>query len=113
MTCPTSLAIAVTHNAQFQLWQEGAPASPGVRSFAEDAVTVELVKEAREARRRRAVGSMYRTAGILAGVGHSSTELLVQPKTSQVSLTPAECTMQCSAGVCKFRWPHSLMSIHL
>ncbi|XP_048883652.1 spondin-2a [Brienomyrus brachyistius] len=81
-----SKLIAVTHNAQFQLWQEGAPASPGVRSFAEDGVTVELVKEAREARKRRAVGSMYRTAGILMGVGHSSTELLLQPKTSQLSL---------------------------
>ncbi|KAL4631316.1 spondin-2-like [Arapaima gigas] len=81
-----SKLIAVTHNAQFRLWQEGAQASPGVQSFAEEGVTVELVKEAREARKRRAVGSMYRTAGIPTGIGHSSTELLLQPRNPQLSL---------------------------
>lgn len=55
-------------------------ASPGVKSFAELGVTVELVKGAKEARKRRVVGSMYRTAGIPSGVGHSSTELVLQPR---------------------------------
>ncbi|KAG7484599.1 hypothetical protein MATL_G00051520 [Megalops atlanticus] len=81
-----SKLIAVTHNTQYRLWQEGAPASAGVRSFAELGVTVDLVKEAREARKRRAVGTMYRTAGIPSGVGHSSTELLLQPRNPQLSL---------------------------
>ncbi|XP_036379779.1 spondin-2-like [Megalops cyprinoides] len=79
-------STAVTHNTQYRLWQEGAPASAGVRSFAELGVTVDLVKEAREARKRRAVGAMYRTTGIPSGVGHSSTELLLQPRNPQLSL---------------------------
>ncbi|XP_071375954.1 spondin-2a [Centroberyx affinis] len=81
-----SKLIAVTHNAQFRLWEQGAPASAGVQSFAELGVTVELVKEAKEARKRRAVGAMYRTAGIPNGIGHSSTELLMQPRSSLLSL---------------------------
>ncbi|KAI1898431.1 hypothetical protein AGOR_G00072260 [Albula goreensis] len=81
-----SKLIAVTHNGKFRLWQEGALASPGVQSFAERGVTVDLMKEAREARKRRAVGAMYRTAGILTGIGHSSTELLLQPRNPQLSL---------------------------
>lgn len=81
-----SKLIAVTHNGQFRLWQEGALASAGVQSFAEVGVTVELVKEARDARKRRAVGAMYRTAGVPNGIGHSSTEVLVQPRSSLLSL---------------------------
>ncbi|XP_018611971.1 spondin-2a [Scleropages formosus] len=81
-----SKLIAVTHNAQFRLWQEGAPASQGAQSFAEEGVTAEVVKEAREARKWRAVGSMYRTPGIPTGTGHSSTELLLQPRNPQLSL---------------------------
>ncbi|XP_036404676.1 spondin-2a [Megalops cyprinoides] len=81
-----SKLIAVTHNGQFRLWQEGALASPGVQSVAELGVTVEVMKEAREARKRRAVGAMYRTAGIPTGIGHSSTELLLQPRNPKLSL---------------------------
>ncbi|KAM6953769.1 spondin-2-like [Aplochiton taeniatus] len=81
-----SKLIAVTHNGQFRLWQEGALASVGVQSFAEVGMTVELVKEARDARKRRAVGAMYRTAGIPNGIGHSSTEMLVQPRSSLVGM---------------------------
>lgn len=77
----------MTHNGQFRLWQEGASASTGVQSFAELGVTVELVKGAKEARKRRAVGAMYRTAGIPNGIGHSSTELLMQPRSSLVGMT--------------------------
>lgn len=55
-----------------------------MKSFAELGLTVELVKGAKEARKRRAVGSMYRTAGILSGIGHSSTELLLMPRTPLV-----------------------------
>ncbi|CAL8272030.1 unnamed protein product [Boreogadus saida] len=75
----------VTHNSRFQLWREGAAASGGVQSFAELGLTVEVVKEAKDARKRRAVGAMYRTAGIPNGISHSSTELLMQPRTP---LTP-------------------------
>lgn len=75
---------AVSHNHHFRLWQEGSPASAGVQSFAELGVTVELMKAAKEARKRRAVGAMYRTAGIPNGIGHSSTELLMQPRNSLV-----------------------------
>ncbi|KAM4622032.1 spondin-2a isoform 1-T1 [Polymixia lowei] len=81
-----SKLIAVTHNGQFRLWQEGATASAGAQSFAEVGVTVELVKGAKEARKRRAVGAMYRTAGIPSGIGHSSTELLMQARSSLLSL---------------------------
>ncbi|XP_062856271.1 spondin-2a [Trichomycterus rosablanca] len=81
-----SKLIAITHNEQYQLWQEGAPASPGVQMFAELGVTVELVKKAKEARKKRLIGSMYRTAGIPTGVGHSSTELLLQPRNPLLSL---------------------------
>lgn len=66
-------------------------ASPGVQSFAELGVTVELVKGAKDARKRRVVGSMYRTAGLPSGIGHSSTELVLQPRNPlvlNVSLTP-------------------------
>ncbi|CAL8333662.1 unnamed protein product [Gadus morhua 'NCC'] len=81
-----SKLIAVTHNSRFQLWREGAAAGGGVQSFAELGLTVEVVKEAKEARKRRAVGAMYRTAGIPNGISHSSTELLMQPRTPLLSL---------------------------
>ncbi|XP_076878536.1 spondin-2a [Brachyhypopomus gauderio] len=81
-----SKLVAVTHNHQYHMWQEGALASPGVKSFAELGLTVELVKGAKEARRRKAVGSMYRTAGIPTGVGHSSTEVLLLPRNPLLSL---------------------------
>ncbi|KAM8908703.1 spondin-2a [Spinachia spinachia] len=81
-----SKLIAVSHNQHFQLWEEGAPASAGVQSFAEVGVTVELMKAAKEARKRRVVGAMHRTAGIPNGIGHSSTELLMQPRSSLLSL---------------------------
>jgi len=75
----------VSHNRHFRLWKHGAPAGAGVQSFAEVGVTVELMKAAKEARKRRAVGTMYRTAGIPNGIGHSSTELVMQPRGSLVS----------------------------
>ncbi|CAB1337090.1 unnamed protein product [Coregonus sp. 'balchen'] len=75
-----SKLIAITHNGQHRLFQEGALASIGVQNFAELGVTVELVKGAKDARKRREVGAMYRTAGIPTGIGHSSTELLLQPR---------------------------------
>ncbi|XP_077433369.1 spondin-2a isoform X2 [Vanacampus margaritifer] len=81
-----SKLIAVSHNRHFRLWEEGAKASEGVQNFAEVGVTVELMKSAKEARRRRAVGTMYRTAGIPNGIGHSSTELLMLPRNSLLSL---------------------------
>uniref|UniRef100_A0A8C1VP02 Spondin 2a, extracellular matrix protein n=1 Tax=Cyprinus carpio TaxID=7962 RepID=A0A8C1VP02_CYPCA len=81
-----SKLMAVTHNEQYRLWQEGAPASDGMKSFAEQGLTVDLVKDAKEARKRRAVGSMYRTAGIPSGFGHSSTELLLTPRSPLLSL---------------------------
>ncbi len=77
----------MTHNEQYRLWQEGAHASDGMKSFAEQGLTVDLVKDAKEARKRREVGSMYRTAGILSGIGHSSTELLLTPRTPLVRWT--------------------------
>ncbi|XP_016311550.1 spondin-2-like [Sinocyclocheilus anshuiensis] len=81
-----SKLMAVTHNEQYQLWQEGAPANDGMKSFAEQGLTVDLVKDTKEARKRRTVGSMYRTAGIPSGIGHSSTELLLTPRTPLLSL---------------------------
>lgn len=72
--------LAVSHNHHFRLWEEGASASPGVQSFAELGVTVELMKAAKEARKRRSVGAMHRTAGIPNGIGHSSTEMVMQPR---------------------------------
>lgn len=78
------LSLAVSHNRHFRLWEEGAPASAGVQNFAELGVTQELMKAAKEARRRRTVGAMYRTAGIPNGIGHSSTELLMHPRSSLV-----------------------------
>ncbi|KAJ8331949.1 hypothetical protein SKAU_G00430710 [Synaphobranchus kaupii] len=81
-----SKLIAMTHNRQYHLWREGELASPGVRSFAERGVTVDLGREGREARKRRTVGAMYRTAGILTGTGHSTTELLMQPRNPQLSM---------------------------
>lgn len=81
-----SKLIAVTHNRQFRLWQEGAPGSEGAQSFAEMGLTVELVKAARDGRKRRAVGAMYRTAGIPNGIGHSSTELVLQTRSPLLSL---------------------------
>ncbi|RXN13900.1 spondin-2-like protein [Labeo rohita] len=80
-----SKLMAVTHNEQYQLWREGASASEGLKSFAEQGLTVELVKDAKEARKRRVVGSMYRTAGIPSGIGHSSTELLLTPRTPLIT----------------------------
>lgn len=74
----------MSHNRHFRLWGEGAPASAGVQNFSELGVTVELMKAAKEARKRRTVGAMYRTAGIPNGIGHSSTELLMQPRNSLV-----------------------------
>lgn len=55
-----------------------------MQNFAELGVTVELMKAAKEARKKRSVGAMYRTAGIPNGIGHSSTELLMQPHSSLV-----------------------------
>nr|XP_020478157.1 spondin-2-like isoform X3 [Monopterus albus] len=81
-----SKLIAVSHNRHFRLWEEGAQASAGVQIFAEFGLTVELMKAAKEARKRRAVGTMYRTAGIPNGIGHSSTELLMLPRSSLLSL---------------------------
>ncbi|XP_010902424.1 spondin-2a [Esox lucius] len=81
-----SKLIAITHNGQHRLFQEGALASVGLQNFAEVGVTVELVKGAKEARKRRAVGAMYRTAGIPTGIGHSSTELLLQTRSPLLSL---------------------------
>ncbi|KAG1962895.1 spondin-2a isoform X2 [Pimephales promelas] len=81
-----SKLMAVTHNEQYRLWQEGAPASDGLKSFAEQGLTVDLVKDAKEARKGRAVGSMYRTAGIPSGIGHSSTEILLTPRSPLLSL---------------------------
>lgn len=75
---------AVSHNRHFRLWEEGVPATKGVQDFAELGVTVELMKAAKEARKKRSVGAMYRTAGIPNGIGHSSTELLMQPQNSLV-----------------------------
>lgn len=83
-SCVSFLSLAVSHNRNFHLWEEGALASTGVQNFAELGVTVELMKEAKEARKRRAVGVMYRTAGIPNGIGHSSTELLMLPRTPLV-----------------------------
>lgn len=80
----------MSHNHHFRLWEEGAPASVGVQNFAELGVTVEMMKVAKEARKRRAVGTMYRTAGIPNGIGHSSTELLMQPRYSLVGTTKGE-----------------------
>ncbi|KAF3693826.1 Spondin-2 Mindin Precursor [Channa argus] len=81
-----SKLIAVSHNHFFRLWEEGAPASAGVQNFAEVGVTVELMKAAKEARKRRIVGAMYRAARIPNGIGHSSTELLMQPRSPLLSL---------------------------
>lgn len=78
------LCLAVSHNRHFQLWEEGTPASAGVQTFAELGLTVELMKAAKDARKRRGVGAMYRTAGIPNGIGHSSTELLMQTRNSLV-----------------------------
>lgn len=74
----------MSHNRHFRLWEDGASASAGVQIFAELGLTVELMKEAKEARKRRTVGAMYRTAGIPNGIGHSSTELLMQPRNPMV-----------------------------
>lgn len=87
------LHLAVSHNRHFRLWEEGAPASAGVQTFAELGLTVELMKAAKDARKTRTVGAMYRTAGIPNGIGHSSTELLMQPRNS---LVRAHKTYQCS-----------------
>ncbi|XP_017547463.1 spondin-2a isoform X1 [Pygocentrus nattereri] len=81
-----SKLVAVTHNDQYRLWQEGALSSPGVQHFAELGVTMELVKGAKEARKMKAVSSMYRTAGIPSGIGHSSTELVLHPRSPLLSL---------------------------
>ncbi|XP_029020529.1 spondin-2a [Betta splendens] len=75
-----SKLMAVSHNPHFRLWDEGAAAGAGVQTFAELGLTAELMKAAKEARKGRAVGAMYRTAGIPNGIGHSSTELLLQPR---------------------------------
>ncbi|MED6277302.1 hypothetical protein CHARACLAT_011917, partial [Characodon lateralis] len=75
-----SKLVAVSHNHHFRLWEEGSSASPGLQSFAEVGVTVELMKAAKEARKKRTVGAMHRTAGIPNGIGHSSTEMLMVPR---------------------------------
>lgn len=69
-------------------------ASPGVQDFAELGVTVELVKGAKEARKRRVVGSPYRTAGIPSGVGHSSTELVLHPRNPLVLNVSLKLTLK-------------------
>lgn len=76
---------AVSHNHHFRLWEEGAAASLGVQKFAELGLTVELMKAGKEARKKRTVGAMQRTAGIPNGIGHSSTEVHMQPRSSLVS----------------------------
>ncbi|XP_020777667.1 spondin-2a [Boleophthalmus pectinirostris] len=81
-----SKLVAVSHNRHFHLWEEGGLASEGVQNFAEAGVTVEIMKGAKEARKRRSVAAMYRTAGIPNGIGHSSTELLILPRTPLLSL---------------------------
>ncbi|XP_047209335.1 spondin-2a [Girardinichthys multiradiatus] len=81
-----SKLIAVSHNHHFRLWEEGSSASPGVQSFAEVGLTVELMKAAKEARKKRTVGAMHRTAGIPNGIGHSSTEMLMVPRNPLLSL---------------------------
>lgn len=80
----------MSHNHHFRLWEEGVPATKGVQNFAELGVTVELMKAAKEARKRRSVGAMYRTAGIPNGIGHSSTQLLMQPQNSLVGASKPE-----------------------
>uniref|UniRef100_A0A3P9KRJ2 Spondin-2 n=1 Tax=Oryzias latipes TaxID=8090 RepID=A0A3P9KRJ2_ORYLA len=80
-----SKLIAVSHNHHFRLWEEGAAASLGVQKFAELGLTVELMKAGKEARKKRTVGAMQRTAGIPNGIGHSSTEVHMQPRSSLVS----------------------------
>uniref|UniRef100_A0A3P9M694 Spondin-2 n=1 Tax=Oryzias latipes TaxID=8090 RepID=A0A3P9M694_ORYLA len=81
-----SKLIAVSHNHHFRLWEEGAAASLGVQKFAELGLTVELMKAGKEARKKRTVGAMQRTAGIPNGIGHSSTEVHMQPRSSLLSL---------------------------
>ncbi|XP_027864522.1 spondin-2a [Xiphophorus couchianus] len=81
-----SKLIAASHNHHFRFWEEGSSASPGVQSFAEVGVTVELMKAAKEARKKRTIGVMYRTAGIPNGIGHSSTEMLMVPRNPLLSL---------------------------
>ncbi|KAM4586697.1 spondin-2a [Fundulus diaphanus] len=81
-----SKLIAVSHNQHFRLWEEGSSASSGVQSFAEVGVTVELMKAAKEARKKRTVGAMHRTAGIPNGIGHSSMEMLMVPRNPLLSL---------------------------
>ncbi|PWA23418.1 hypothetical protein CCH79_00006029 [Gambusia affinis] len=82
----TQKESTASHNHHFRLWEEGSSASPGVQSFAEVGVTVELMKAAKEARKKRTVGVMYRTAGIPNGIGHSSTEMLMVPRNPLLSL---------------------------
>ena len=71
----------------------------GVQNFAELGVTVELMKVAKEARKRRAVGIMHRTAGIPNGIGHSSTELFMHPRHSLVGTTKGEAKKHIHAQI--------------
>ncbi|MBN3301194.1 spondin-2a [Amia ocellicauda] len=83
-----SKLVAVTHNAQYRMWQQGALASSGVAVLAEQGLTAPVLKEAKGMRQGggRSVGGLYRTPGISSGVGHSSTTMLLQPRTPLLSL---------------------------
>ncbi|KAG9346747.1 hypothetical protein JZ751_007064 [Albula glossodonta] len=71
--CTSPHVRTVTHNGKFRLWQEGALASPGVQSFAERGVTVDLMKEAREGRmEREAIG--HSDMGISGAEGMLETQ---------------------------------------
>ncbi|MGH0116424.1 UNVERIFIED_CONTAM: hypothetical protein FKN15_017074 [Acipenser sinensis] len=76
-----SKLIAVSHSSRFHLWQEGFVASQGVQMFAERGVTAALIKETKEVKKStRSVHGVYRAPGISNGIGHTSTELHMQPR---------------------------------
>ncbi|XP_041120947.1 spondin-2-like [Polyodon spathula] len=82
-----SKLIAVSHSNRFHLWQEGSLASQGVQMFAERGVTVALIKEIKEVKKSmRSVHGVYRAPGISNGIGHTSTELHMQPRSPRLSL---------------------------
>lgn len=78
---------AVSHSSRFHLWQEGSLASQGVQMFAERGVTAALIKETKEVKKStRSVHGVYRAPGISNGIGHTSTELHMQPRSPRVRL---------------------------
>ncbi|MGH0159130.1 UNVERIFIED_CONTAM: hypothetical protein FKN15_062728, partial [Acipenser sinensis] len=82
-----SKLIAVSHSSRFHLWQEGFVASQGVQMFAERGVTAALIKETKEVKKStRSVHGVYRAPGISNGIGHTSTELHMQPRSPRLSL---------------------------